>query len=204
VLQKYFQNTDYLGTKTVANFPALRGVVTREHQVDFEPSIVRVQSSVGEGCGSGSAGTVFYQWGTSPTPPAEQADPLGSIRSAVAAIRGLALDPSLFGFQPGTCLYNLEAGVTIDALDIQGEALLSEGCVAQAGVKSYINLATAVAGYARARNPRIVIEAQVSFRFTPPSIMIDAVHRLSAIVDGFLLSYPLNPALDTSTVRRKI
>lgn len=178
--------------------------------MDFEPSIARVQRSAGEGCGAGSAGTVFYQWGTSPTPPAEQADPLGSIRSAVAAIRasgcdhaGLAPDPSLFGFQSGTCLYNLDAGAyqkvdwtTIDALDIQGEALLSEGCVAQAGVKSYLNLVTAVAAYARARNPRILIEAQVSFRFTPPSIMIDAVHQLSSIVDGFLLSYPLNPELE--------
>lgn len=204
VLQQYFQKTDYLGVKTLAALPALRTVVAGGHQIDLEPSVAGVQQI---GCDPGTAVTVFYQWGAAPTPEAEQADPVGSSARAIAAIRGngcqvgLAPEPQFFGYQPGTCAYNPDAGSyrqvdwsTVDFLDIQGEPFLEDTCVGQAGVNPYVNFVTAVAAYVRARNPRIVIAAQLSFRFTPPAVMTEAVHAMGAVVDGFLLSYPLNPA----------
>jgi hypothetical protein len=82
----------------------------------------------------------------------------------------------------------------IDRLDIQGEWLLSDECIGKTSVADYVKLVWAVAGYVRAKNPKIAIFAQISFRFTPPSTMIQAIQQMSGLVDGFLLAYPLNPA----------
>jgi hypothetical protein len=125
------------------------------------------------------------------------------MRTAGCGQVGLAPGPELFGYQPGACVYNLSTGVfrqvdwtTIDFLDIQGEGLLGEVCLGQNGMNEYVRAATAIAAYVRAGNPRIIVAAQLSFRFTAPTVMTGAVSALNSIVDGFLLSYPLNPALE--------
>jgi hypothetical protein len=74
-------------------------------------------------------------------------------------------------------------------LNIQGESYLKAGC--KTGVADYQKLVATVASYVRSKNPKIVVQAHVSFRVTPPAMMIQAIAAMAGSVDGFLLSYPL-------------
>jgi hypothetical protein len=114
---------------------------------------------------------------------------------------GFLPDAQFFGgtqcaYDPQKSLHTQIDWTTIDYLDIQGEGLLSDECIGVSGIKDYLKFAGAIATCVRSKNPRIVITAQLSFRNTPPPTMVEAVHELSGIVDGFLLSYPLNPAME--------
>jgi hypothetical protein len=139
------------------------------------------------------------------------ADPLGSIASAMQMIHAGGCDQAgilpygqFWGAAPmatATCQFNLGDSpyqqvnwAAIDRLDIQGEWLLSDECIGKTSVGDYVRLVSTVAGYVRAKNPKIAVFAQISFRFTPPSTMIQAIQQMSGLVDGFLLAYPLNPA----------
>jgi hypothetical protein len=97
-------------------------------------------------------------------------------------------------FNQGTSPYQQVNWTAIVRLDIQGEWLLSDECIGKTSAADYVKLVSTVPGYVRAKNPKIAVFAQISFRFTPPSTMIQAMRQMSGLVDGFLLAYSLNPA----------
>ncbi len=210
VLEQYFGANDYVGRELANVDPKLRQRIERAHQFDVGLSLAEVQTAVTKGCGSGSAGLVVYNWSTTQrTPPAEQANPAQSLNQAATIIRSAACYQSmalpgeeLFGYE-GNCRFNLDAGTyrqvdwkAIDLVDIQGEMLLFDGCIAQSGIVNYVKLATQLAGYLRSQNPKIQVVAQLSFRATPPPVLAQAMDALKGAVDGFLLSYPLNPQME--------
>jgi hypothetical protein len=53
-----------------------------------------------------------------------------------------------------------------------------------------MSLVSANAKAAKAGNPKILVVAQFSFRYTPPERMIEAIRALGDTVDGFYLAYP--------------
>lgn len=118
VLQKYFQNGDYLGVRTVQSSPQLGTIAGRAYQIELEPTLARVKQSAASVCRSTPAAIVFYLWGATPSPPpVEAANPVGSVQQALAEMRaagcertGLAPEPTFFGYQPGRCTFDLNTG----------------------------------------------------------------------------------------------
>jgi hypothetical protein len=211
VIEKYFRGADFVGVQMVKADPRLGRIVDRQHQFDVSPSLTRIAGDLSQGCGVGTPGAILYNLSPDASPQPEMTDPIGSIASAAQMIRASGCDQ--VGILPYgqfwgaaaratlTCQYDLGASAyqqvnwaAIDRLDIQGEWLLSDDCIGKTSVTDYVRLVSTVASYVRGRNPRIAVFAQLSFRFTPPSTMVQSIQEMSGLVDGFLLSYPLNPA----------
>jgi hypothetical protein len=74
-------------------------------------------------------------------------------------------------------------------LEIQGESLLKPEC--ETGIAEYQSLVATIARYVRAKNSKIAVYAHVTFRFTPPSPIVQWMTAMAEVVDGFLLSYPV-------------
>jgi hypothetical protein len=158
------------------------------------------------GCGRGTPGTLVYDiehWNL--TPVAEQRSFAASIREgarlAVATgchAYGVAPDASyLFGKAGGECDYDIGSARyrdipwdRIDLIDLQVQDLVSDECFDDYGIHDYVAVASTVATHARARNPRVLVVAQVSFRLTPPARMSRAVAAVADVVDGVYLAYP--------------
>ncbi len=89
----------------------------------------------------------------------------------------------------------------INFFDIQAEGLLL--CTGATAISNYTKFVSAAAAYVRSKNPNIVVAAQLaaqlSFRFTPPATMIQAIQQTQFVVDRFCLSYPLAEANQYST-----
>ena len=82
----------------------------------------------------------------------------------------------------------------MDLLSIQAQRLLSDTCANKLNVADDVGLVAHVAAYVRSRNPSIVVVSQLSFRYTPPEKMVEAMHQSSPAVDGFYLVYPSGQA----------
>ncbi len=200
VLERYFQNMDFVGARLLDADANLRQKTDRAHQVELANGLDMVQAVVNKGCGAGSPGTIWYL--SPPVGTAEAANPIGSIESAVRAIHasgchqaGVIPTAQFWGYS-AACYYDLAASpyqqvdwTQVDRLNIQGESFLKVGC--KTGVTDYQKLVATVASYVRAKNPNIVVLAHVTFRVTPPAMMIQAITAMAGSVDGFLLAYPL-------------
>ena len=206
VVSRYFQAADFANVRLAQVDPRLHQILDRTHQVILADSDGKLQKALELGCSPGSPGTILYQsqWNAD--------DPLGSLREITTAVSRIRSDgchqsailPSeQFWGSTGNCRFNLAGSpyqqidwTTIDRLDIQSEWILAESCAGQSTVDDYVRLISTVSSYIRAKNPRIAIYAQLSFRFTAPATMIEAIRTMSPLVDGFLLSYPLNQELE--------
>jgi hypothetical protein len=111
---------------------------------------------------------------------------------------GITPDGQFIGIVTGKCQVdeanNIVRRVDLTKLDMvqfQAQRLLSDRCVQEGnGVNLYASLVSSNARAAKARNPKILVVAQFSFRYTPPERMIGAIRALQDTVDGFYLAYP--------------
>lgn len=165
-----------------------------------------VRHWVRRGCGRGTPGLIVYDPERRElTPPSEQRRLIASIRRAERMVRatgchsfGLAPGSTpLFGLDPARCDFDLGRGSyrrvawrRVDLVDVQAQRLAGDDCAARDGLARYDELVTSVARYVRARNPRIRVVTQVSFRDSPPARMVEAVARVAPVVDGVYFSYP--------------
>lgn len=165
-----------------------------------------VRHWIGRGCGRGTPGLVVYDPERRDlTPPNEQRRIVGSIRRAARLVHGtgchsFGLAPGatpLFGLDPGSCDFDLARGSyrrvpwrRVDLVDVQAQRLAGDDCATRDGIARYDDFVSSVAAYVRARNPRILVVTQVSFRDSAPARMIEALARVAPVVDGVYFSYP--------------
>jgi hypothetical protein len=206
VLDKYFRSEDFAGIRMLSADPHLGQILDRSHQVDLADSMARIEADLQLGCGAGSPGTILYQLTVGPgelaAAPGAIAGAAGKIRSSGCHLVGILPSAEFWGHTAG-CQFKLAASpyrqvdwTAIDRLDIQGEGMLSDACIGTSSVQEYLQFVSTITAYVRGRNPRIAVYAQLSFRFTPAATMVRAIAAMSSVVDGFLLSYPLNPSLE--------
>jgi hypothetical protein len=98
------------------------------------------------------------------------------------------------------CAFHAEAGIyqtidwrAIDFLDLGGGQLPADGCAGKSGVQDYVAFIRSMTAYVRGKNPKIIVEAHLSFGSISPASMIEAVREVGSTVDGFLLAYPIAP-----------
>ncbi len=204
ILDRYVTSGDYLGLQVAAEFPELQKRVGRSHLYVLPPSIKAVAHHAA-GCGDGTAGLVLYDienWAA--TPAEEQADAPRAIARAKAAARagectefGISPDGQMAGIVPGACSYDLARAIhrnldwdDIALFNIQAQRLLSDACNSRAGINGYVRFVSTIAQEVRAKSRGTRITAQLSFRYTPPGRMVQAIAKLRGVVDGFYLAYP--------------
>ena len=165
-----------------------------------------VRHWVRRGCGPGTPGLIVYDPERRElTPPDEQRRMVASIRRAARLVDatgchdfGLAPGATpLWGLDPARCDFDLEHGSyrrvpwrRVDLVDVQAQRLAGDDCAARDGATRYEELVESVAAYVRARNPRIRVVAQVSFRDSTPELMVEALARVAPAIDGIYFSYP--------------
>ena len=204
VLERYAKAGDYLSAGIVRDNPQLGGRVANSHIFVLPARITAVERAASGGCPAGGAQLIVYDgehWES--TPMDEQADMPGAIGRAKRAASsggctyGIAPDGQYIGITPASCTYDLRSGV-IESVDwrdialfnIQAQRLLSDKCASQGGLDAYVSLVRSAVNAARSKGATTKISAQFSFRYTPPDRMIEAMHRLNGVVDGFYLAYP--------------
>lgn len=205
VVAKYFSPTDYLGRRAVIKSSELTDVVPMSHQIQFSSDIAGIQQYMQRGCTPTTPGVFFYHWGDpGKTPASELADPVGSVARAAASAHtggcnlfGLIPEGSFFGVtgcssNPAAALYQKIDWTAIDYVDITAGGLLRDDCAADTSLQNYVTLTKTIAAYLKTKNPKIIVAAHLSFRETPPPIMLQAIHELSSEEDGFWLAYPMN------------
>jgi hypothetical protein len=113
VLEKYFQNMDFVGARLIDADANLRQKIDRMHQVQLANGLDVVQATVNEGCGAGTSGTIWYL--SPPIGTVEAANSVGSIESAVRTIhvsgchQAGSIPTAQFWGYSGACEYNLAA-----------------------------------------------------------------------------------------------
>jgi hypothetical protein len=209
LVRRYFTRRDYARIESV---PETLKVARRRRYV--LPTTLRVEWAgtpglrhwTRKGCGRGTPGMIMYDPERRDlTPVREQDRFVVSVHRAADLVAstgchafGLAPGGSfLFGLDAKDCRYELERGFyraipwkRIDIVDIQGQRLLSEGCIDEEGIEKYAAAVAFIANFGRRRNPDISVIAQVSFRDNPPSHMLERIARLANIIDGIYFSYP--------------
>jgi hypothetical protein len=199
VLAEYVRPEDYLAAPVVRNDPALAERLSSSHIYALVPNLAGVERQ----CRSGAA-MVIYDGEHWPSTPADEQDDMPaaiargkSIASSRGCAYGVTPDGEYVGLIPKRCGYDLQRAIhreidwdDIALFNVQAQRLLSDRCAAQGGMAGFVTLVTAVAQEVRAKNPETKIAAQFSFRYTPPQRMIEAMHRLRGVVDGFYIAYP--------------
>ncbi len=211
IVEKYLHPSDFITAQLAQRDPKLAQRFSREHLVVFAASLPEVHSWMKRGCGAGTPKHIIYQLDhTGRTPANEEANPPRSVAEATSTIRGDGCHEAgtvpagqYFGIQTASCTSDPAASIYrqvdwtgIQFVDIQGEWLLSDQCVGRSGIDDYVKFTSTVAAYVRSRNPRITVAAHSSLRFTPPATIVRAIQAMSGVVDGIVLSYPLNPATE--------
>ena len=134
------------------------------------------------------------------TPASEQADPIGSVRTAaqMAHDAGLKfmLNPDggfLWNKDPKTGIrfYNEYDWENIDYLLIQFQSKRYAGGLAADGkdIQAFQNNVKTVVDVARSQNPNIVVFEQLSLTFDSPQTIIQKTQAISGIVDGVAYFY---------------
>jgi hypothetical protein len=59
---------------------------------------------------------------------------------------------------------------------------LADGCTGRSTVSGYVAFIKSMVSYVRGRNPKIVVDAHLSFGSIQPSNLAEAVHELNGIV----------------------
>jgi hypothetical protein len=202
VLNRYLRAGDYVSQRLAAADPGLGRRLGRDHQFDLPGSLAGVRKHAG--CGAGTPGVVVYDiehW--TDTPEAEQRHPGESVAAGARIVRqtgcqvyALAPDGEFMGLKE-ECGYDFDAGLydkvdwtQVELVSIQAQRMLSDTCAAKLTVDDYATFVSRVASYVRRRNPAIRVVTQVSFRYTPPEKIVDAMRRAAAVVDGFYVVYP--------------
>ena len=201
VLGKYFTGQDYLGRELVKTDEKLAALVGHAHTISLPASIEQILKQAD----SKEAGLVIYDiehWAS--TPEDEQKDPLAAVDRAAGLIHasgsqifGIAPDGEYLGLRKEACEVSLDKCIIrqvdikkLDMVIIQAQRLLSDRCAKEGGPEKYVLLVTTLAKEMKAKNPQILVVAQVSFRYTPPERMIEALRRVQGCVDGFYFAYP--------------
>ncbi len=194
VLERYFQPGDYIQFETVKLDPRLALIADRDHQFQFDRYPKQGPTKTRLGCGQDTAGAVFYQEPTNGS-VALIAQRVAAIASSGCQMVAVMPRGELIG-AGSTCQDTFSPHILdglnwskINFFDIQAEGLLL--CTGATAISNYTKFVSAAAAYVRSKNPNIVVAAQLSFRFTPPAIMIQAIQQTQFVVDRFCLSYPL-------------
>jgi hypothetical protein len=152
-----------------------------------------------------AAATVTYdieKWAY--TPANEQADPVGAIARAAAAVHAAGRK---FGVNPGGpflgdkgCGFNIQNGIVpsvdwtqVDQVTLQVQNLMSERWCSGYGSSNFTAAVTAYVNAIRAKNPNVYIAAELSMDRTSPLNIILAANSVRGIVDGIYVSYPAPP-----------
>ena len=204
-LRTYVRGQDYLSERLATEFPEVGKRVDPAHVYVLPPSLKAVERHIASRC-AGGAGLIVYDgehW--QDTPEDEQADMPGAIARGKTLARGggcqygVAPDGQFVGLLPKSCSYDLNDAIhrrvdwsDIALFNVQAQRLLSDSCVAQGGLDSYVRFVGTVAREVRAKSANTKISAQLSFRYTPPQRMLAAIDRLRGSVDGFYIAYPSN------------
>jgi hypothetical protein len=200
VIGKYVTDSDFIRLRDTGPGSGLAEKVKPSQRFDDFRNLDEVKFQVGRGCaGRATDQTLWYY---SPTTGPEFGDVLGSVAAAVKLIHtsaclqaGISPSTEFWGYQ-GPCVYDLGSSAyqrvdwtKVDKVMIRGEGWLKAGC--RNGVAGYQKFLATLTSYLRAQNPRIQVYAHMSFRYTPPAMMVDAIRALTPDVDGFSLGYPL-------------
>jgi hypothetical protein len=200
VLTKYFTSRDYIGAEW-RKVPELSNRIPIAHTFAIPGSIEGARRAAADP----QIGLVMYDiehWDA--TPKSEQTDPIPAVLRASDVVRdypgksfGITPDGQYIGIRAGKCELDTAANIVnkvdltrLDVVLFQSQRLLGDKCVKEDGVKLYSELISSNAKAAKKRNPKILVVAQFSFRFTPPERMIEKIRELSVEVDGVYLAYP--------------
>jgi hypothetical protein len=204
VLVRHFTAQDYIAVAWRQLSPALAARIGVPHTFAAPASLAAVQQDTT----NPQIGLVLYDiehW--SATPAQEQADPIGSILSAAQIVAsqpgrsfGITPDGQFIGITSGACSVNeaqnivRNSGLDFTRLNLmlfQAQGLLSDTCaLGNAGISLYTSYVSQNAGFVKAKNSKVLVVAQLSFRDSPPARMIAAMAALAGTVDGFYLAYP--------------
>ena len=214
LFRRYFRRSDYARVDSVS--PSFR--IPRRHRYALPTTLRRrwagepgVRYWTGQGCGSGTPGTIVYDperrdW----TPPREQTHFAESVHRAAQLVGstgchafGLAPGSTYLGIDARSCSYSPKGSFytdvrwkSVDLLDIQAQRLLGDYCIAKRGLNQFSSVVTSVGAFVQRQNPAISVVAQVSFRDNPPSRMLHAIASVAETVDGVYFSYPTtNPEI---------
>lgn len=204
ILRKHVTAADYIGDVLAHQLPDLASRVGRHHIFQAPANVDQVvRDSVA--CAPESAGLIFYDpEHYAQTPAAEQTDPVGAIRHALAAAQasrchdfGVTPDGKFIGVRPTVCGYNLNASVFahidftgVTLVNFQDQVLLGDKCQRKAVADAYLAFTKALTAMVRAKAPRALITAQIGLRDTPPDRAVAIIQALSGVVDGFYIAYP--------------
>lgn len=203
-LREHVTSRDYLSLALARQAPELATRVGRSHLYVLAPSLKSI-SRLALACGPGAPGLLIYDgehWKA--TPKVEQADMPGAIARGMASTMrpgcyeyGIAPDGAFIGIVPKTLRNDLENSIIhnvdwhgIALFNIQAQRLLGDNTAA--AINAYVTFVSAMAREVRTKNSKIIITAQLSFRYTTPETMIAAMHQVRGRVDGFYIAYPSN------------
>jgi hypothetical protein len=201
VLIRYFTSADYLAPQWRTASPELSARIPRSHAFSIPAGVERAKRDAADP----EVGLVMLDvehWDA--TPAEERSHPEEAIRRAEQATHavpdkrfGITPDGQFIGLKPGQCEVsdadNIARRVDLPKLDViqfQAQRLLGDTCAGEGGVKLYERYIRANAEAAKAGNPKILVVAQFSFRYSPPEQMIEVIHALEGVADGYYLAYP--------------
>jgi len=200
VLRQYLDGRDYVGVELRNRDPELARRIPRDHVFALPASVATVQKRAQ----AGDVRLLIYDIEHWPaTPQQEQHDPASAVDQALAAGRaggcrmGIAPDGQLLGIDLATQKASAENSLLrridvrkADLVGLQTQRLLSDDWAAGGGLEHYVSFVTELARDIKQRSPQTLVVAQVSFRYTPVERMIEALHRVQPVVDGFYLAFP--------------
>lgn len=206
VVDKYFRKGDYVNINAAEPFPELRKRIGKDNLFRLSPSIAEMQRWTSMACGDpDSPGLIIYdieKWEA--TSAQERADVPGSLARAANLVkatgcRSYGIAPArayLSGSEdqcsavPGALPRRGIEWRDVRVLVIQAQGLLRDKCLGVGGIENYRSYVAELARIARARNPDVVVLAEVSFNRSRPEVMVEAINRTKDVADGFYLAYP--------------
>lgn len=205
VINRYFTDRDYISVLIAQRIPDLGDRIPKLQQYKMVESLSKLGNFADKGCREKEAGMLIYDiesWDA--TPVDEQSDPVLSINRAADLTRqsgcqAFGTAPSrayLSGNGDGACTAQMGPAVAhinwekIDVLVIQAQGMLRQNCYSRFGTRNYERFVGSISRYARNRNPRLKVFAELSFRYSSASQMMEAIDRLEGSVTGYYLALP--------------
>lgn len=206
VVAKYFRSGDYLNVNAARKVRGLEDRIGHDNLFRLSSNLGDVAEWAEKPCrGEQSAGLIIYdpeEWEA--TPALEKADRHGSVAKAERIVkqsgcRKLGYAPSRIFLSANKQRCNTRPGDlpkrmewrSISVLVIQSQGLLVPACQQEGGVETFAAFVSEVTRLARARNPNIVVLAEVSLNRSTPDVSVAAMERTKNIVDGFYIAYPI-------------
>lgn len=204
VINKYFKEGDYLSVLIANEMPELGSRIGKSKQFKLSASLAAVADWANRPCNdSKGAGIIIYdneEWDA--TPVDERVDIPKSIGQGADMVK--ASGCRAYGLAPARSFLSKQRGCNpspsdlnyqinwkrVEVLVIQAQGLLSEKCVRENGLKSYVNFISDIAKIAKKNNPKINIIGEVSFNRSTSEIISQAIDRVIQFVDGIYLAYP--------------